>query len=52
MAYPAHGRGIQYRGPRKAEHMLKFLQSVENPLTRINHIGDIIQHEPLHDVNM
>lgn len=50
MAYPAHGRGIIYKGLRKAEHMIKFLQSVMKPFTRIINYNDVSIYQTLYDV--
>lgn len=35
IAYPSHGRGIQYNGPISSVHIIKFLQKVYNPLIRL-----------------
>lgn len=35
IAYLAHGRGIQYNGPRTAAHMIKFLNGIMRPLIRV-----------------
>ncbi|KAG5891308.1 hypothetical protein JTB14_002869 [Gonioctena quinquepunctata] len=36
IAYPSHGRGVQYNGPISAFHMIQFLQKVCNPILRIS----------------
>lgn len=35
IAYPSHGRGVQYNGPISASHMIIFLQKVCNPISRL-----------------
>lgn len=35
IAYPSHGRGLQYNGPLKSHHIIKFLKKVCNPLARV-----------------
>lgn len=36
IAYPSHGRGVQYNGPISAPHMINFLQKVCNPILRLS----------------
>nr|CAI5852904.1 unnamed protein product [Callosobruchus analis] len=35
IAYPSHGRGVQYNGPISAPHMIQFLKKVCNPIVRL-----------------
>ncbi|CAH1956000.1 unnamed protein product [Acanthoscelides obtectus] len=35
IAYPSHGRGVQYSGPMSAPHMIKFLKKICNPIVRL-----------------
>lgn len=35
IAYPTHGRGIQYNGAKNAENMIKFLHGIISPLIRL-----------------
>jgi hypothetical protein len=49
IAYPTHGRGIQYNGPLEAFHMIKFLQNLCKPLVRPNNTDDLIGK---HDVSL
>ncbi|KAJ8943292.1 hypothetical protein NQ318_017310 [Aromia moschata] len=39
IAYPSHGRGVQYNGPISTPHLIKFLQKVCRPLLRYNEEG-------------
>lgn len=52
MAYPVHGRGIQYKGPKKAEHMMRFLQSMMNPFKRISSIPELNEYRAHCDVSI
>lgn len=52
MAYPAHGRGIQYKGPRTAHHMMKFLQLVMQPFVRITDTREIGKYRAHYDVSI
>lgn len=36
IAYPAHGRGVLYSGPRTAPHMMRFLNSMMKPIIRVS----------------
>lgn len=36
IAYPAHGKGLQYHGPKSAAHMQRFLYDVMEPLVRVS----------------
>lgn len=50
IAYSAHGRGVQYNGPKTALHMIRFLNSFMAPLVRVNNIE--LQHlRQTHDVS-
>lgn len=49
MAYPSHGRGIQYKGVRKAEHMIKFLQNIIEPVIRIVDDSEKIKYKIYYD---
>ncbi|XP_044252727.1 thioredoxin domain-containing protein 11 [Tribolium madens] len=42
IAYPTHGRGIQYNGPLEAFHIIKFLQNVCKPILRPETIDELI----------
>ncbi|KAJ8922905.1 hypothetical protein NQ315_001447 [Exocentrus adspersus] len=42
IAYPSHGRGVQYNGPISAPHMIRFLLKVCNPMTRLDEERPII----------
>lgn len=44
IAYPSHGRGVQYNGPLKSFHMIKFLKKIINPIVRFN-VSKPIQFE-------
>lgn len=35
IAYPSHGRGVQFNGPITAPHIISFLKRVCNPIVRI-----------------
>lgn len=52
MAYPSHGRGIQYKGIKKAEHMIKFLRNVMQPMLRIIDSAERFQYKALYDVSI
>lgn len=41
IAYPTHGRGIQYNGPLEAFHMIAFLNNICKPIIRIKHVDDL-----------
>lgn len=41
IAYPTHGKGIQYKGPNTAHYMVKFLKSFTRPLVRIDGESDV-----------
>lgn len=51
IAYPSHGRGIQYNGPKTAHHMIKFLSVIIKPLIRIKTSEDINLLLAKHDVS-
>lgn len=36
IAYPTHGRGIQYNGPLVAVHMIAFLKKLISPFSKKN----------------
>lgn len=36
IAYPSHGKGIQYKGPRTAAHIVKFLMTLSRPIIRLS----------------
>ncbi|KAJ8965120.1 hypothetical protein NQ314_004345 [Rhamnusium bicolor] len=36
IAYPSHGRGVQYNGPINAPHIIRFLQKLCNPILRLS----------------
>lgn len=40
IAYPAHGRGLQYHGPKSAAHIQRFLYDMMEPLVRVADISD------------
>ncbi|XP_049854183.1 thioredoxin domain-containing protein 11 isoform X2 [Schistocerca gregaria] len=47
IAYTQHGKGIQYRGPKHAANMARFLTNVIRPLVRIeqpNDLQDLLAH--------
>ncbi|GJQ80005.1 hypothetical protein Trydic_g9478 [Trypoxylus dichotomus] len=48
IAYPAHGRGIQYNGPKTALHMMRFLNSFMEPLVRVSNL-DVHHLRQTHD---
>jgi hypothetical protein len=53
IAYPTHGRGIQYNGPLEAFHMIKFLQNLCKPLVRPNNTDDLIgKHDTVISANI
>ncbi|KAF5283521.1 hypothetical protein FQA39_LY17336 [Lamprigera yunnana] len=41
IAYPTHGKGIQYKGPHLAAYMVKFLKSISRPFVRIYNVEEI-----------
>lgn len=41
IAYPTHGRGIQYNGPLEAFHMVAFLNNICKPIIRIKKVDDL-----------
>ncbi|XP_044758505.1 thioredoxin domain-containing protein 11 [Coccinella septempunctata] len=45
IAYPTHGRGIQYNGPLIAVHMMAFLKRLISPFTNIE--STVIRHQIL-----
>lgn len=51
IAYPTHGRGIQYNGVRNAQHMVKFLTAIMSPLIRIDDTLEIPTLLAVYDVN-
>lgn len=51
IAYPTHGRGIQYNGAKTSEHMIKFLTGIINPLIRIDEFSEIYSLLAVYDVN-
>ncbi|EFA08737.2 thioredoxin domain-containing protein 11 [Tribolium castaneum] len=42
IAYPTHGRGIQYNGPLEAFHIIKFLQNVCKPILRPETVDELM----------
>ena len=51
IAYPAlRGKGVQYRGIRKAAHMARFLQIALRPLERVEAASDVLSLMASHDV--
>lgn len=50
IAYPTHGRGIQYNGARTAQHMIKFLTAIISPLIRIDNVNEIPMLLAVYDV--
>ncbi|RZC27651.1 thioredoxin domain-containing protein 11 [Asbolus verrucosus] len=51
IAYPTHGRGIQYNGPLEAFHMIKFLQNICKPIIRPYKMDALIgKHDQYEDV--
>ncbi|XP_063903866.1 uncharacterized protein LOC135123281 isoform X2 [Zophobas morio] len=42
IAYPTHGRGIQYNGPLEAFHMIRFLLNMCQPLVRPDKLDDLM----------
>ncbi|KAK9708828.1 Thioredoxin [Popillia japonica] len=48
IAYPAHGRGIQYNGPKTALHMIRFLNAFIEPVVRVNNL-DVVYLRQTHD---
>lgn len=50
MAYPSHGRGIQYKGIRTSEHMVKFLNNIIHPVIRICDNSEKLHYKALHNV--
>ena len=36
IAYPTHGRGVQYNGQKVSSHMIRFLHSMMRPITRVS----------------
>ncbi|GLH10697.1 Protein disulfide-isomerase [Gryllus bimaculatus] len=49
IAYTQHTKGIQYKGVKEAGHMIKFIQSVVRPLSRIEHPHDLVDLMASHD---
>lgn len=49
IAYTQHTKGIQYKGVKDANHMIKFIQSILRPLSRVEHPSDLINMMSSHD---
>ncbi|KAF5280834.1 hypothetical protein FQR65_LT14941 [Abscondita terminalis] len=41
IAYPTHGKGIQYKGPQLATYMVKFLKTISRPFIRIHEVFEV-----------
>lgn len=41
IAYPSHGKGIQYKGPRTAAHIVKFLMGLSRPVIRLTSEAEV-----------
>lgn len=53
IAYPAlRGKGVQYRGIRKAPHMARFLRTALRPLSRVEASSDVLSLMASHDVSL
>ena len=51
VAYIGLERAVEYRGPLKADHMIKFLHSIIHPLIRLNSVNDLERVRHLYDVS-
>lgn len=51
VAYPQHNKGIQYKGPIEAVHIIHFVKTLIRPIRRINSPLDIVQLITDHDVS-
>lgn len=49
VAYVGLERAVEYRGPHKADHMIKFLHSIIHPLSRLNSVNDLLRIRYMHD---
>lgn len=45
IAYPTHGRGVQYNGPLVAAHMMAFLKKLISPFSKEETIDLMSQHD-------
>ena len=53
IAYPSlRGKGIQYRGIKRASHMARFLKTMLRPLVRVENSTDVLHLLASHDVNL
>lgn len=50
IAYPTHGRGVQYHGAKTAENIVKFLLAVAKPIIRLNRDESITELFAVYDV--
>lgn len=51
IAYVAHGKGVQYRGPVETRYMMRFLMSLLSPVKRVNSDEDLWGLVSRHDVS-
>lgn len=49
VAYVGLERAVEYKGPHKADYMIKFLHSVIHPISRLDSITDLWKMRYLHD---
>lgn len=49
IAYPTHGKGIQYKGPNSAYYIVKFLKSLTRPMIRISDESEVDDLLSSHD---
>lgn len=51
IVYTQENKGIQYKGIREADHMIRFLQYVLHPLERITRPADVLRLMSVYDVS-
>ncbi|XP_018323145.1 thioredoxin domain-containing protein 11 isoform X2 [Agrilus planipennis] len=49
IAYPTVGKGIQYKGPKAAPYMMRFLMQLMQPFVRVTTTEEIVQLMATHD---
>lgn len=52
MLYPSRDSGINYRGIRTAPYMIRFLDSLINPIVRITHKDQLVELLVTYDVSL